>query len=137
MHTHHEKAVAPEIIADVRCGSQSRHFDRAPLTSGLPRLADILRVIRHVSKVPTMRKEATCDYNIMGEVSLARTPRPPASHRFGGTAPRAQVRCGSNTEWRAIRGEPRSTPMNGHRQTAPTGPFRATKRRKSRKIRDS
>jgi hypothetical protein len=32
---------------------QSRHFARAPLTSGLPRLADILRVIRHVSKVPT------------------------------------------------------------------------------------
>jgi hypothetical protein len=35
----------------VRSG-KSRHFDRAPLTSGLPRLADILRVIRHVSKVP-------------------------------------------------------------------------------------
>jgi hypothetical protein len=31
---------------------QSRQFDAAPLTSGLPRLADILRVIRHVSKVP-------------------------------------------------------------------------------------
>jgi hypothetical protein len=31
---------------------QSRHFDRAPPTSGLARLADILRVIRHVSKVP-------------------------------------------------------------------------------------
>jgi hypothetical protein len=31
---------------------QSRHFDRAPLTSGLPRLADILSVIRHVSQVP-------------------------------------------------------------------------------------
>jgi hypothetical protein len=31
---------------------QSRHFDRAPLTSGLPRLADILGVVRHVSKVP-------------------------------------------------------------------------------------
>jgi hypothetical protein len=31
---------------------QSRYFDRAPLTSGLARLADILRVIRHVSKVP-------------------------------------------------------------------------------------
>jgi hypothetical protein len=28
---------------------QSRRFDRASLTSGLPRLADILRVIRHVS----------------------------------------------------------------------------------------
>ena len=31
---------------------QSRHFDHAPLTSGLPRLADIPRVSRHVSKVP-------------------------------------------------------------------------------------
>jgi hypothetical protein len=30
---------------------QSRHFDRAPLASGLPQL-DILRVIRHVRKVP-------------------------------------------------------------------------------------
>jgi hypothetical protein len=30
----------------------SRHFDRAPLTSGRPRLADILWVIRDVSKVP-------------------------------------------------------------------------------------
>jgi hypothetical protein len=31
---------------------QSRHVDRAPLTSGFPQIADILRVIRHVSKVP-------------------------------------------------------------------------------------
>src|SRR6267143_4377921 len=31
---------------------QSRRFDRAPLTSGLPRLPDIFRVRRHVSKVP-------------------------------------------------------------------------------------
>ena len=31
---------------------QSRPFDRASLTSGLPRLADFLRIIRHVSKVP-------------------------------------------------------------------------------------
>jgi hypothetical protein len=35
---------------------QSFHFDRAPLASGLPRLADFLRIIRHVSKVP---KKAT------------------------------------------------------------------------------
>jgi hypothetical protein len=32
---------------------QSRHFDPALMTSGPPRLADILRVIRHVSKVPS------------------------------------------------------------------------------------
>jgi hypothetical protein len=31
---------------------QTRHFERAAPTSGLPRLADILRVIRQVSKVP-------------------------------------------------------------------------------------
>ncbi len=39
----------PAILA-VR--GQTRHFERTPLTSGLPRLADILRVIRHVAKVP-------------------------------------------------------------------------------------
>jgi hypothetical protein len=31
---------------------QSRRFDRSPTTSGVPRQADILRVIRHVAKVP-------------------------------------------------------------------------------------
>src|SRR5882762_7452016 len=31
---------------------QSRHLDRASLTSGLPRLTDIARVSRHVPKVP-------------------------------------------------------------------------------------
>src|ERR1700731_2937237 len=31
---------------------QSRHFDRTPMTSGLPQQADILGVGRHVSKVP-------------------------------------------------------------------------------------
>jgi hypothetical protein len=31
--------------------TQTRHFDRAPLTSGT-QLADILRVNRHVSNVP-------------------------------------------------------------------------------------
>ena len=35
----------------VRLG-KSRHFDRAPLTSDLPRLADVLWVGRHVAKVP-------------------------------------------------------------------------------------
>jgi hypothetical protein len=32
-----------------------RYFDRAPLTSGLLQLAGILRVNRHVSKVPINR----------------------------------------------------------------------------------
>jgi hypothetical protein len=31
---------------------QTHHFDGAPLTSGLPQLADILWGSRHVSKVP-------------------------------------------------------------------------------------
>src|SRR6266446_9137625 len=35
-----------------RDGSNA-HFDCAPATSGLPRLADILKDGRHVSKVPT------------------------------------------------------------------------------------
>jgi hypothetical protein len=31
---------------------QSRHFGRAPITSGLPQQADVFGVRRHVSKVP-------------------------------------------------------------------------------------
>jgi hypothetical protein len=32
---------------------QTRHFGHLPTTSGLPRSTDILRLRRHVSKVPT------------------------------------------------------------------------------------
>jgi hypothetical protein len=32
---------------------QTLHFDHTPVTSGLPRLADIFGIRRHVSKVPT------------------------------------------------------------------------------------
>jgi hypothetical protein len=32
---------------------QKRRFGRAPITSGLPRQADVFIVRRHVSKVPT------------------------------------------------------------------------------------
>jgi hypothetical protein len=39
------------MMAAMSVLGQSRHFDRVPLTSGLPRLADILEVIRHVSNV--------------------------------------------------------------------------------------
>jgi hypothetical protein len=38
----------------------SRHFDRAPITSGLPRLADIFRDRRHVSNVPTAEIRSVC-----------------------------------------------------------------------------
>ncbi len=41
-----------ELSICVSAMGQSRHFDRAQLTSGLSRLADFLKVIRHVSKVP-------------------------------------------------------------------------------------
>jgi len=37
---------------------QLRHFDRAPLTSGLPQLADILRVNRHVLNVPILLQKS-------------------------------------------------------------------------------
>jgi hypothetical protein len=37
---------------------QSRHFDRAPLTSGLARLAEILGVIWHVSKMPIVLQKS-------------------------------------------------------------------------------
>jgi hypothetical protein len=40
----------------------ARHFDRATITSGLPRLADIFRVRRHVSKVPATEVAASFDY---------------------------------------------------------------------------
>jgi hypothetical protein len=45
----------------------SRHFDRAPITSGLPRLADIFRDRRHVSKVPTTDRTA-----LLASVSVER-----------------------------------------------------------------
>src|SRR5450631_448769 len=38
---------------------QSHRFDRAPITSGPRREADILRVRRHVSKVPTTKVPAS------------------------------------------------------------------------------
>ncbi len=44
---------------------QSRHFYRRPMTSGLPRWTDILRVRRHVLKVPigdmTLRAPLTAE----------------------------------------------------------------------------
>jgi hypothetical protein len=48
---HQLSAIAPDVRPVAALG-QSRHFDRAPLASGLPQLADILRGIRHVSNVP-------------------------------------------------------------------------------------
>jgi hypothetical protein len=49
---------------------QNRRFDSRPATSGLPRLADILRVIRHVSKVPILlQKSKVASARIFSETS--------------------------------------------------------------------
>jgi len=45
---------------------QSRRFDRRPLTSGLARSADILRVIQHVSKVPNSEVGSTAISRLSG-----------------------------------------------------------------------
>lgn len=46
------------VPTDIRCDGamseldQTRHFDRAPTTSGLPRLTEVRGAGRHVSKGP-------------------------------------------------------------------------------------
>jgi hypothetical protein len=52
----------------------NRHFDRAPLTSGLPRQADILRVFRHVSKVPEPDCRPAIDLRWIRFRSIFRSP---------------------------------------------------------------
>jgi hypothetical protein len=44
----------------------SRHVDRAPITSGLPRLTDVPRVGWHVSKVPISEVAQSFDHLIGG-----------------------------------------------------------------------
>jgi hypothetical protein len=55
---------------------QSRHFDRVPVTSGLPPTADILRGRRHVSNVPraeVARGLEECEFPTMSSsISRAR-----------------------------------------------------------------
>lgn len=55
-------------------GSQSRHSDHAPLTSGFPRLADILGVIRHLMnrRQPT---PSTSHSSVVGKTRQGRTRR--------------------------------------------------------------
>jgi hypothetical protein len=43
---------------------QSRHFGRAPASSGLPRIADSRMVGRHVSKVPGRRADRGAGYAV-------------------------------------------------------------------------
>jgi mannose-6-phosphate isomerase-like protein (cupin superfamily) len=46
---------------------QTRHFDRAPTTSGLPRLTDVRGASLHVSKVPTAEEHHShCDASQRG-----------------------------------------------------------------------
>jgi hypothetical protein len=65
------------VLADVSVGQmsqlgQSRHADRAPLTSGLRRLADILRGIRHVSKWCHKETHASQQSEIVAPLLAAR-----------------------------------------------------------------
>jgi hypothetical protein len=61
---------------------QSRHCDRAPLTSGFSQLADILRVSRHVSNVP-QADMASVAHHLDRSVPLSRAPLPTfAASRF-------------------------------------------------------
>jgi len=46
---------------------QSRHFDRTPMTSGLPRLTDIFGVRRHVSNVQLNRHGPLFDHLVGAE----------------------------------------------------------------------
>jgi hypothetical protein len=41
---------------------QSRHFDCAAMTSGLPLRADVFRIRRHVSNVPTAEVTISFDH---------------------------------------------------------------------------
>jgi hypothetical protein len=50
---------------------QKRRFDRRPVTSGLPRLTDILGVSRHVSNVPsTDTRAALRDFAAVPSIEL-------------------------------------------------------------------
>jgi hypothetical protein len=59
---------------------QSRHFERAPITSGLPPTADILRVIRHVAKVPEPKVKFSGSSSVwdahQGHYSTLQSPQP-------------------------------------------------------------
>ena len=55
---------------------QKRRFDRRPVTSGLPRQADLFRVGRHVSKVPKSE---------VGLASAARIECPDSIDTSGGS----------------------------------------------------
>jgi hypothetical protein len=57
---------------------QSRHFDRAPLNSGLPQQADIFRVERHVLNVPISES----DFHVRRVETAASRAATPGVRRF-------------------------------------------------------
>jgi hypothetical protein len=66
---------------------QSRHFGRRPTTSGLPLETDIVRVGRHVSKVPFPDScTAANSYSITSSARsrIVGTARPSGTGRFRG-----------------------------------------------------
>ena len=95
---------------------RSRHFDRAPFTSGLPRLADILRVIQHVAKVART--------GLMHRTKIAHSITSSASNcnEFGTSMPRAfavrRLMTGSNLLGRMTGRSPGFSPL----RTRPTTP---------------
>jgi hypothetical protein len=69
---------------------QKRRFDRAPITSGLPRKADMFRVRRHVSKVLELgrlfdRRRASHPHRTYGhgKLNVRRALTPPANTSEG------------------------------------------------------
>src|ERR1700682_2223604 len=51
----HRPTISVRVLHNL---GQTRHFDRAPTTSGLPRQADNFRAGWHVSKVPILLQKA-------------------------------------------------------------------------------
>ena len=52
---------------------QTRHFDCAPTTSGLPQRTDILRLRRHVSKVPKAEAMPAREYQRRRKTAIVRS----------------------------------------------------------------
>src|SRR3984885_13760547 len=61
---------------------QSRHFDPALLTSVLPRLADNLRVVQHVAKVPILLQKSGARDRVVRPFVRSNGLTPPALRLF-------------------------------------------------------
>jgi hypothetical protein len=77
---HCQQSGTPLFVVDLDQGTSvrghSRRIDRAPFTSGRPRLADILRVGRHVSKVPIREVAVFSTGEVSQRPSMAQVHRP-------------------------------------------------------------